>query len=128
MTMLPDYLQREHHLIESNIDRLLRGLETYQDPNDPRNAGQRAMLAIQREHLALIEEMQAHVGDPAEVLTLCALQLAQTAMEHEKSRLHEHSHDGRHSDDWWKTLGRLDYLGKLTHEVIHLMQQPVYRV
>ena len=123
MTTLADYLQREHHRIEGNIDRLERGLTTYDDPNDPCADGQRAMLDIQRDHLALLEEMQQNIERPAEVLSLCALELAQAVIEHDESRLHEHSHNGRHCDSWWQTLGRLDYLSKLTHDVIHLRQQ-----
>ena len=128
MITLPEYLNHQHHLIEANIDRLMNGLaDLEQDPELPDTLGQRALLEIQFQHLALIEDLQKNAGDPAAVLNMCAARLMLATMVHERARNHDHDHNGRHCDAWWDSLGRLSYLNKITHHIVNIVRYGVIK-
>ena len=128
MISLPEYLNHEHHLVEANISRMMGGLDTLeQDPESPDTLGQRALLEIQFQHLALIEDLQKHADNPADVLNMCAARLMLATMVHERAGFHDHNHDGRHGDAWWDSLGRQDYLSNITHHIVTIIRYRVHK-
>ncbi len=113
------FLQRELNKIKTNISRLEKSLESYAD-DDPRGDGQRAMLEIQREHLGFVKDLLDNAETPARAMAITAQRLIQTIIEHNQAASKEHSHDGKHSDEWWKTLGREEYMQYITTQIIDL--------
>ncbi len=113
------FLQRELSKINTNIARLEKGLENYAD-DDPRGDGQRAMLEIQREHLGFVRDLLDNSETPARAMAMTAQRLIQTIIEHGQSIRKDRSHDGKHSDEWWETLGREEYMNYLANQIIDL--------
>jgi hypothetical protein len=117
---LQSFLEREYNRIDKTIYRLERSLRKYA-ADDCRGDGQRAMLEIQRDHLTCINELLEHVDDPASVQAKGMLRMAVVQREHERSAQQDHSCNGCHSDQWWQTFSRMEYMSYLVNQINHLL-------
>lgn len=120
MKNLQSFLKREFKRIDKTIYRLERGLKKYAT-DDCRGDGQRAMLEIQRDHLNCINELLELVDDPASVQAKGMLRMATVQREHEQVAQQDHHFDGHHSDNWWLTFSRMEYMSYLVNQINHLL-------
>ena len=118
------FLTHEHSQITGNIARLEQSVKNHADDGSNAGDGQRALLEIQYARLDIIEELLFHVDDPLDVHALCLVRLTEAADQHNRLARNEHNHTGRHSDAWWQTLDRIEYL---TYLVEHIRQLTLVR-
>lgn len=97
-----------------------RGLEGH-TPDDPRTAGQRAILDIEIKNRMLLLDLTAHAGDPADLLMACRLRYGIARRRHERCRERQPANGGSPCDDWWETLGQMQYLCHLIHDLEELL-------
>lgn len=124
MRDIKPFLIHEHSQITSNIVRLEQGLRDQTNEYENGRSGQRALLDIQCARLDLIDELLRYVNDPLGVHALCLVRLQAVIEQHNRLAQREHNHTGRHSDAWWQTLDRMEYL---TYLVEHIQQLTLMR-
>jgi hypothetical protein len=124
MKDIKPFLTHEHGQITNNIARLEQSLRDHITDNVDTEKGQRALLDIQCVRLDIINELLRYVDDPLGVHALCLVRLASVIEQHNQLARREHNHTGRHSDAWWQTLDRIEYL---TYLVEHIQQLTLMR-
>jgi hypothetical protein len=120
MKDIKPFLIHEHSQIANNIARLEQGLRDHNNEHANTESGQRALLDIQCARLDLINELLRYVDDPLGVHALCLVRLQAVIERHKRLAQREHNHTGRHSDAWWQTLDRVEYLTYLVEHIQHL--------
>ncbi len=115
-----DFMYHEIESIHKNIDRMQHHLE--KDSNPKIYSGQRAMLAIQREHLSLIEALQARVDTYEQLIGFCQNNIMENEALHSKIAYLGNPIHSQPSADWWRTLHLIEFWSDFLSR-IHLWQQ-----
>jgi hypothetical protein len=109
-------LQREHTQLIDHLNRLQQHLEKATTP-DRQTAVDAAALAIQIDHLKLIEQLITVQDDPDLLLGICREWLK------EAEAAHCHAQDNAltpmRNDAWWATLDRVQFLAHLLDALEH---------
>lgn len=99
-----DVLQHEYSTIQTNINRI--------KPHCPNGGGNRDVLNLQFEHLAMVEALLSIADDPDLAGELCREWLCRAQDTH--MRVSEgHLHDPKRNDIWWQTKDQIQYLSYL---------------
>lgn len=91
-----------------NIDRLTNHLNE-DEAESTRYSGQRTLLAIQSEHLALIETLKMNVETFDELTKQVQNNIIDNEVLHSKIRYQENPIHAQHSAEWWRTLHLIQF-------------------
>lgn len=115
------FIVRELVRLRRKITKLERGLETHA-PDDPQTAGQREILENEYRNRQLLMDLVAYAMDPTAFLMECRMRYTRAERRHEEATGRS-AFRGTHSQqDWWSTLGQMQYLVHLIHgmeQVLH---------
>ncbi len=120
MNLTQTFFVREIVRLRHSIASLERGLNG-RDPSDPRLAGQRAMLDNERRCREMLLDLAAETADLLDLKMTLRIQYAAAKKAHEKHRYHQPG-QAVMGDDWWESLGRMQYLCHLSNSLETLMR------
>jgi|GEM_PF-2526167 hypothetical protein len=106
------FFAQELARIDADIARLEKSLSEYA-PGDPRAAGQRALLQVQRQNRALAVELAAYANDPVRIQMECRIRYMKAARQHARAAQNGQTSHAACSDQWWDTLSQEQYLSDL---------------
>ena len=115
------FFVRELARLRRNIATLEREL-SHIDPDDPRFAGQRTQLDNLYRNREQLFELTEYANDPAALLMACRM----TYMRAKKAHEHIRQLNGMAAtpgDEWWASLGTMQYLSHLLSDLRQLMSQ-----
>ncbi|GAB5490977.1 MAG: hypothetical protein Phog2KO_11920 [Phototrophicaceae bacterium] len=102
------FFAQEIEETHKNIDRLESHLSD-DESDTTRYSGQRTLLAIQREHLSLIEGLQEQVKTFDELTRQVQNNIIDNEVLHSKVRYQENPIHSQHSAEWWRTLHLIQF-------------------
>lgn len=114
------FFVREIVRLRHSIASIERGLNSHNSA-DPRLAGQRAMLDNERRCREVLLDLAAEAADVVNLQMTLRLQYAAAKKAHEQHRYHQPG-QAVMGDDWWETLGRMQYLCHLHNSLQALMR------
>ncbi len=95
--------------MHKNIDRIESHLSY-----GKHNPGQQALLAIQNEHLAMIQDLKSKIHNGGDLSALCHQMIHENEELHRKIALRE-SDRQQHSAEWWHSLHTIQFWSDFLH-------------
>jgi hypothetical protein len=102
---------RELVRLRKNITALERSLSDG-SADDPRYAGQRELLANEYNNRALLFELTEFASDLPALFMECRIQYMKAKAHHDQCS-RRHANGGPPCEDWWESLGKMQYLSHL---------------
>jgi hypothetical protein len=115
------FFVREVVRLRRNIARIERGLNGYA-PNDPRAAGQRQMLHNEMKCRELLLDLADHATGLGDIQSELRIQYMLAKKRHDRTTRQHPINGTGPGDDWWESLGKMQYLTHLIHTLDRLMQ------
>lgn len=109
---IESFFTKEIDEIRKNIERIEIHLDK-ETSNSPRYSGQRAMLAIQQEHLELMKELNKNTQTYDEVITAIERNIISNEILHSKIAFKENPTKSQHSAEWWQTLHLIQFWSEI---------------
>ncbi len=122
MSIAKAFFVREIVRLRRNIallERVLNGCA----PDDPRCAGQPQMMETEQRCREMLLDLAGHAGDLAMLQSQIRLHYLAAKQQHD--RCHQHHPMNAHDpgDEWWSSLGRMQYLCFLQGDLDRLMHR-----
>ncbi len=120
MSIAKTFFVREIVRLRRNIADLERGLNG-RTPNDPRSAGQRAMIDNEMKCRELLLDLAAEASDLPALQMALRIRYGVIKRAHERAcRQQSGAYNAASSDDWWDSLGQMQYLCHLSERLSEL--------
>lgn len=113
---IQNFYTQEIEEIRKNIARIDSHLDK-ESSDSPRYSGQRAMLAIQQEHLELIQNLRKNSDTYDKVVDAIERQIMSNEIAHSKITFKENPSKSQHSAEWWQTLHLIQFWGEMLSRV-----------
>ncbi|MBN2470192.1 MAG: hypothetical protein JXN59_05645 [Anaerolineae bacterium] len=120
MNLTQTFFVREIVRLRHSIASLERGLND-RSSSDPRLAGQRAMLDNERRCREYLLDLAAEMEDLLDLQMTLRIQYAAAKQVHDRCRYNHHQNGSVSCDDWWESLGKMQYLCHLNQSLSALM-------
>lgn len=122
MTITKTFFVREIVRLRHNIASLERGLNGY-SPTDPRSTGQRDMLDNEKKCREYLLDLAGQIADLTDLQLTLRIQYGLAKREHERCRERRNGQRvASQCDDWWQSLGKMQYLCHLSQSLETLMR------
>ncbi len=122
MSITKAFFVRELIRLRRNIARLEGSLTRY-PPQSERADGQRALLAIEQRNRIILFDLAEHAADPVALDLALRLRYGKARQRHDRAARASAVDDHHLGDDWWESLGEIQYLAFLQARLKELLQQ-----
>ena len=109
-----DFLIHEIEEAHKNIDRIQNHMD---HDHSVHISGQETLLAIQQEHLDMIEQLQDQVHNYDDLVEICRDNIVKNEELHSKIAYRDSPIHSQPSAEWWSTLHLIQFWGDMLDRV-----------
>jgi len=110
---IEDFFADKINELHQNIDRIEAHLD---DTSSDTPSGQRTMLAIQQEHLEIIEHVKAQTPTFEQLFSTCKAHILENERRHNAIQLRSKPIYTQQNADWWQTLHLIQFWSDFLNE------------